>query len=165
MNQEQRDLAYVRSQAVRWLLVMFSAAIVLEILRRYGIAHWVLYACWTVLGIWLLLLALCVPMLYYYLRRNPVSQLARLVRAKKYDEAVLFGESLRERQRTPPAEFNLGVAYRLAGKIEDARRLFEKLRARPDLPKSMREAIEIQMGHLARAEQGRRKSAGEKAGQ
>lgn len=133
----------------RWAIAWFAtAALILELLRRTGAPAWLLYTGWTILGIWFVLWLLCLPVLYFYLKRNPVNRLASLVQARKFEQAIALGESLPPQSRTSHVEFNLAIAYRLAGRVEDARILFDRLRAQPNLPSGMLQAIQRQLAHL-----------------
>ena len=140
----------VRRHAPTLLLVVL-AAVAVQVLRRSGLGHWLLYLVWAVLGLWLTTLVLCLPLLYFYLRRSPVNRLARLVEKRRYEEAIRLGQALPEPQRTPQVLFNLAVAYRLAHRPDEARALLADLQRRPYLPSGMPAAVAKQLEHLGGA--------------
>lgn len=130
------------------LAVVVLVTVIVQLARRAGFGPWLLYLLWAILGLWLVMLVLCLPVLYFYLRRSPVNRLAGLVERRRYEEAIRLGQSLPEKHRTPLVLFNLAVAYRLARRVEESRAILEELQRRPQLPAGMAEAIAKQLTHL-----------------
>jgi len=81
-------------------------------------------------------------------------EIIRLIEAEEYGSAIAFGESVRENERTTSFKVNLGAAYFLAGRADDARRMFDALAADPNLPSQLRTVVQSWQDRIAAADAG-----------
>jgi hypothetical protein len=136
------------------LLAVAVFAVVMQSLRRGGLGHWLAYAMLGALALLFVLIGLFV--LGFVLRLLPwksrVNRMAGLIQAQKYEEAIRLGESLLSAKRPPDdvlvvIEANLATAYQLAGQEARAKTLFERLKARPNLPEPIAAMVDERLAN------------------
>jgi hypothetical protein len=115
-----------------------AATLLIALLERHGLGHWLLYVPLALLG----LLFLAIAWLFLSVWRTPVNRIARFLNAQKYREAIQYGEPLTTKVHEPGFQFNLATAYELAGETSKARSVFEQLKSRSDLPAQMIEIVD-----------------------
>jgi len=124
-----------------WVYAFFSEA--------RGLIRWVQYvgaAAVTLIG---LCAAVC-----WRVSLSRDKEIIRLIEAEEYGSAIAFGESVPENERTSSLKVNLGAAYFLAGRADDARRMFDALAADPNLPGQLRTVVQGWQDRIGGADAG-----------
>ena len=84
----------------------------------------------------------------------PENGMVRRMQAEEYGEAIVLGESVPEAERSAVLKVNLGAAYYLTGRADDARRMFDALAADPKLPSQLRSMVQGWRDRIAEADAG-----------